>query len=276
MIHRIFWNLLLFFLSANVLCAASLPSVLRENFKIVLSSNQAGPILLYVQEGDYVVLGNELFGIETKELELSEQLAEVQWKQAKIKLERIQNPYTEEELKKAELLFEQTQRLYETGAISEDAYEMASYEHKLAIRPSRTEDILIAGFEVETALLQWQLAKEALRHATVLAPTTGRIHKVLVEPNEWVQPGKNILELINVHPLKIDINVPLGKVHRISTDKPLTVSVSTGRKEIKTEGIVKFISDSADAVSQTVLVRIEIDNMAKIFKPGMYVQVFLP
>ena len=273
--HNYFGLWLFIFLSPGLLQAEELHSVLRENFKMVLSANQEGPILLYVEEGAHVSIGDKLFGMEPEELELKVQLAKVQWEQTKAHEKKIKNPHHETELKHAELKFKQEESLYHSGGISQDAFEIAKLAYELATLESREEDVEVAESNVEIKRIQLDLAENGLRKATFITPVDGRIHQLLVRPNEWVRPGQEVLELINVNPVFLLVNVPLKSITKVTPSKPLEVLISTGVEEVKTQGIVKHISDEVDAVSQTIPVRLEIMNETKLFKPGMRAQVVL-
>lgn len=272
--HYFMW--LFVFLSPGLLQAETLHSVLRENFKMVLSANQEGPIILYIEEGAYISKGDKLFGMEPQELELKVKLAKVQWEQTQAHEKKIKNPYHETMLRYARMQFKQQESLYHSGGISQEAFEIARLEHELATLESREEDIEVAVANVKIKHLQLELAENALREATFVTPIDGRIHKLMVRPNEWVRPGQEVLELININPVFLLVNVPLKSVTKISSEKPLEVLISTGVQEAKAQGIVKHISDEVDAVSQTIPVRLEINNETKLFKPGMRAQVVLP
>lgn len=275
-LHKYSGFLVFIFLGTGFLHAESLPSVLRENFKMVLSASHQGPILLYVKDGEYVSAGDKLFGMEPKELELQVKLAKVQWQQVQASEKKIKNPHTAKEMKRAKLQFEQQKALYHSGGISQDAFAIGKLEYELATQKSRDEDVAIAKANVEIKELQLQLAETTLQKATFYTPVDGRIHKLLVQPNEWVKPGQEVLELISITPVHLLVNVPLASVAKLAPNNPLEVSISTGIEEIKTQGIVKHISDEVDAVSQTVPVRLEIENEKKLFKPGMRAQIILP
>jgi len=264
-------------LTVNFLYAETLPTVLRENFKVTLSASQQGPIILYVDFGDQVAKGDKLFGWESNELALKVKLASLQWEQAKASESKAKNKRTADEIKKSKLQFEQQEALYSSGGISPDAYEIAKVEYKLAIQDSRAEDIIIAESNVNVKQHQLRLAEIELEKATSIAHADARVHQVLVQPNEFVRAGQEVLILLNINPLHVLINIPLDRISKVKLNSSMDLQVLTGgNNTIKIKGVIKHISDEVDAVSQTVSVRLEIDNKEKLFKPGMRAQVVLP
>ncbi len=256
--------------------AETVSSVLRENFKMVYSATQTGPILLYVKEGDYVEKGDRLFGVDPTASKLKVKLARVQWEQAQSRLAKSRNPHTQETLQREQLKFRQQEALYKSGGISKDAYQIAKLEYQLAIQNSHPEDLVSAEKEALVKELQLKLAQEALKKETIKAAGKGRVNQLLVQANEWVQPGKEVLELISIHPLYVVVNVSLKTASELKPDTNLELKVETGMENVRTQGVVKQIYDEVDAVSQTVRIRLEIDNETRILKPGMRAQVILP
>jgi RND family efflux transporter MFP subunit len=120
------------------------------------------------------------------------------------------------------------------------------------------------------------MAQEALSKATFRAPLSGKINKVYVQHNEWVKPGQKILQLIGSHPLYAMVNVGLSKTKNITYGEKVDITVNRGESKVDTKGIIKFISEDVDAASQTVRIRIEINNADRQFKPGMRAEVILP
>jgi len=252
------------------------PTILRENFKMDLSSTMEGLIFIYVEEGQRVKKGFRLFGNETRELDLKYKLATLQWKQAKFILDKIITPLTKDQLEYEELAFNQKSALYNAGGLSDDAFQAAKLEHQLKTKKGRAEDITIAELDVSTKKIQLQMAQVALSKATFQAPLSGTINKVYVQHNEWVKPGQKILQLIGSHPLYAMVNAGLNKIHNITYGGKVTVTVNRGDSKVDTKGVIKFISEDVDAASQTVRIRIEINNADGQFKPGMRAEVILP
>jgi multidrug efflux pump subunit AcrA (membrane-fusion protein) len=274
---NVLFNICFIFLITSItaphLYAKVFPTILRENFKIELSSTHEGPIVLYVKEGKKIRRKEKLFGNQTKDLELKIRLAELQWKQAKATLDKVIKPLTDQELKLENLSFQQKRDLYKAGGLSKDAFQLVELDYQLKVRKSRPEDIAIAELGVNTRLVQLQLAKEALSKATFRAPLSGRVNRIFVQHNEWVKPGQKVLEILNINPLFAIVNTPLAMLTNIRIGKKIDINVKTGNQRLSTVGTVKTISDEVDAVSQTVRIRIEIKNEKNLYKPGMQAEI---
>lgn len=261
---------LLFFVNSS---AEKFPTILREHFKMDLPSTSEGLIFIYIKEGDRVKKGSRLFGNQTKELQLKVTLAQLQWKQAKANLDKALQPLSQNALAYETETFKQKKALHEAGGLSEDAFRIIQMEYNLKTGKSRKEDITIAELNVETKKVQMQLAREQLRKATFKAPLSGSVNKIYVQHNEWVKPGQKVVQLIGVTPLHAIINADESVASRLEVKKAIPVTVNSGNGKVETKGVITFISEEVDAASQTIRIRVEIENNNRAFKPGMRADV---
>lgn len=275
-LFKAFFVHLIFFSVAFSAEAKTIHSFLRENFKMTFSADKAESVLLYVREGQWVKEGDKLFGRDQEELELKRLLAELQYRQAKVKLEKLLKPQRETEIQQAKLKLEQSRTQFQAGGISKDAFELASLEYDLATIKSRPEDIRIARMDIQVKKVQLDLAEQSLKKASFFSPVSGKVNKLLIHRNEWVKAGQEIVELININPLYVFIHLPIEYLDKVKKRQKLTIKISRNKKLTTTRGRVRHIYDEVDPVSQTIRIRIEINNKKHRFKPGMRAQVVLP
>lgn len=130
--------------------------------------------------------------------------------------------------------------------------------------------------QLDQVRLQLENAKNNLRSAqisvsdlSIKAPFSGIINSRNIEPGLYVNPGKELFEIVDVSSLKLKVNVDEKNIGSIKLGQ--TVKVTSQVLSDKTfEGKITFIAPKADA-SLNFPVELEIkNNNAKDLKAGMY------
>lgn len=130
--------------------------------------------------------------------------------------------------------------------------------------------------QLDQMRLQLENAKNNLRSAqisasdlNIKAPFAGIINKRNIEPGLYVNPGKELFEIVDVSSLKLKVNVDEKNIGSIKLGQ--SVKVTSQVLSDKTfEGKITFIAPKADA-SLNFPVELEIkNNNAKDLKAGMY------
>ena len=160
-------------------------------------------------------------------------------------------------------------------------------------------DVTIAELSLELSRFQQAQDKLKLKEVTeqiermrLLSPIVGEVHEVVVEPGEAVDALEDVVKLINTAKLRIDVPVPvdlgrklLGEWERARAKKQpfgrtacirFPIAQRAGEKAAKIcTGEIIFISKEADAASDTLLVRVEVDRPAG-HPAGEHVRVTFP
>jgi len=151
----------------------------KENREVNLSFRVGGPLAkLTVKEGDYVMKGQVIAEIDSRDYEIQLQAAEAQFKQTKGEYERHKELFNRKKL------------------------------------PANTYDRIEAGFLMAQSSLKAK--RNALKDTKLTAPFTGFVHKKMVENFETVAPGMPIVSLIDMRKLEVIINVPESQLHLIN------------------------------------------------------------
>lgn len=130
--------------------------------------------------------------------------------------------------------------------------------------------------QLDQVRLQLENAKNNLRSAqlnagdvNVKASFSGVVNKRMVEPGAFVNPGQQLFEIVNIHTLKLKINVDEKTVGQIKLGQQVLVE-SPALPNQQWEGVVSFIAPKADA-SLNFPVELEIkNNGSNALKAGMY------
>lgn len=115
-------------------------------------------------------------------------------------------------------------------------------------------------------------AQAAYRQGLVLAPVSGIINKLHVDPGEVVSQGDPVADLVNVNTIRVNVNVPELDVRFLSKGRkiPIAVDAYPGEQWL---GIVDFVAFKADPITKTFQVRVVVANQGLRIRPGMLARV---
>lgn len=116
-------------------------------------------------------------------------------------------------------------------------------------------------------------AQTMLGYTTITAPFGGVIAAKIVQAGDLATPGTPLLVLENTGRLKVVASVPEALTARIKIGDTLPVLNSGSAPD--GEGVVAEIAPTADPMSRTTTVKLDITN-ASGMRPGQYVKVVLP
>ncbi len=131
-----------------------------------------------------------------------------------------------------------------------------------------------AASTLKSARANYDLYKERLSKTRLLAPFRGFLGTRRVSPGDYVQPGRDIVNLEDIETLKIDFKVPETYLRRLSVGQRVEVRVDAFKAEVF-EGRVYALDPRVDEVSRTVRVRARIPNPNLDLRPGLFANLTL-
>lgn len=158
------------------------------------------------------------------------------------------------ELAAAERDYEAAERLRDRGVTSD-----AEARNRFAALESARADLRAAEIE--------------LQNTNLTAPITGVVSEVPVEIGSFVQPGGEVLEIVNNDPLKVEIQVRQSEITAVSLDQTAEVEFQGDRVA---EGRVSFIAPVADSETRTFRVELKVENPDGQTPAGLAAKVRLP
>jgi len=167
-------------------------------------------------------------------------------------------------LNQAQATLAQAEKQYERigRLVREKVANQAELDNAIAQR-----DVARASFEV---------AQVALADATLRSPISGVIDRIHVDPGEHVNQGQVVAKIVQTDRLKILVNVPEKDVCFCKEGQLATVFCSD---RLTTEqmivGKIGYIALTAEPISRTFPMRVEISNRDGKLRPGMIVRVGL-
>lgn len=147
--------------------------------------------------------------------------------------------------------------------------ELARYENAYATGGVTKQQLDQVKLKLENAKNNLQSARIEATDVYIKASFAGIVNKRFIEPGSYVNPGKELFEIVDVSTLKLSVNVDEKNIGEIKTGQQVIVESSVHPDEQWT-GIVTFIAPKADA-NLNFPVELEIKNNANHdLKAGMY------
>ena len=173
-----------------------------------------------VEIGEQVSAGQTLMTLYSPALQPAAQAAQ-------FRLEQLQADKTQ-----ADRELERLKTLYERGVIPMQELEQQA---------TRSESLVSA---VNNARATAEQAESLLRESQLIAPFSGSVEQILVEPGEFAQPGQAVLRIASADQLEAEIRVPAHLTESLMPGQELTAWRSLGS------------TDDTDAVMPVIILEI--------------------
>ena len=177
-----------------------------------------------------------------------------------------------------EIEYASAKQLIDKGLSSKSKLSLASFN--LANAKADKEDIKIK-FESTLANLEAQISnvKSVLKNikldidkTSIKAPFDGIISEKMVEETEFISVGTPLFTIIDLDPIKIEGYLSEFDVNKVSVGTKAIIEDSNG---IKKNGIISFISPSAETSTRTFEITIEANNKDLLYKSGITTKIII-
>lgn len=154
--------------------------------------------------------------------------------------------------------------------------EMTLFDASIADSAVRAERATAARAKSGLARAEIALreARLDLANATLTAPFAGRVADVRVTPGAWVATGEEILTLVDVRPIRVEVQVVESELGWIAPGAGAAVRLSAFPDETF-RGRIVSINPVVDPQARTARVTVEIPNPDDRILPGMFARVVL-
>jgi RND family efflux transporter MFP subunit len=212
-------------------------------------------------EGSHVSKGDMLFEIEHRSYQATRDKAYAQLQSC------------EAELKRAQLDLNRVEQAIKANAVS---------KQDVSTRRAQRDQAQAAVMAAKAALAQAELD---LSYTHIYSPIDRRISRKYVDVGNLVGAGEQTLlaTVVKLQPIYVHFHVSEGflidKFGVNSLDGQSTCRFFAGLKnevDFPHEGIVKYMDNTVDAGTGTILLRGELANTDETFLPGMFVRVKVP
>ena len=156
--------------------------------------------------------------------------------------------------------------LFQSNAVPQRVLEASQTEARQAsiVVAERRQMLRLSGLSDQGLS---KLTSEAAINATlsVVAPRSATVVDIMVSPGQRVEQTASLIKLAQLSPLWVEIAVPASNVRAVRPGAKVEV------EGYATPGQVKLVSETADAATQTILVRAEVPNNGEL-RPGQTAQ----
>jgi RND family efflux transporter MFP subunit len=128
--------------------------------------------------------------------------------------------------------------------------------------------MLEARSQYEQAQAAAKMTYQNVRHAKLYAPMDGYISGKMMEAGDLAQPGRPVVELVNINTVKAVIAIPDSEINNITKGDTATVVIpSLGNSDIS--GVIDEVSIQSNQGSPVYTAYVKLNNAEKKIKPGM-------
>jgi len=149
--------------------------------------------------------------------------------------------------KNSEKNFNKMKYLYDQGAISESQFDGAKTDYEVSQ----------ANFNSARDLVD------------ITSPISGMVTSLDVHPGDYLSPGQTVATVASTGKLRMKFGVNTSDVIYFDKGDLVTVYVESGNR-IQSKGKVLAVARSADPVTRTFEILVEVDNQGGKLKPGMF------
>lgn len=184
-------------------------------------------------------------------------------------------------------LFKTESELWEKQITSRESFLRAQHEFgdtKLALDSAKHELLSLGLSEQDVQAMHAEgdahlqddahMEGDSLLDLALLSftsPIDGQVVLVGASQGEAVGPGQELLDVADLSQVWVNTQVPVGDLAKMKVGNGVTVHWEAG--DLSARGTIAYLAPEIDATSQTGLARIELNNEAGHWRPGLYVDV---
>jgi len=127
---------------------------------------------------------------------------------------------------------------------------------------------------LEVAEVRLRRAQLDLQRTRLSAPFAGRVADLKVVPGQWVRPGDELMTVVNLDPIKVEVQVLESEVGYLAPGRQAKVSFAAFPAE-SFAGRVETINPVVQSETRTARVTVLVPNPQGKILPGMYARVSL-
>lgn len=212
---------------------------------------------LLVKEGDTVHEGQLLATLDDEVLEAAKEIA----KAGKESMGRIKSATAAVELKKER--YEKLKELQAEGHAHPEEILRAEAEVKIA-----EAELLSAKEEQNIKTLEYSRIEAQIERRKIISPVDGFVTKIHKEISEFVAATDPIvLTVVQCDRLKVMFPIPAVEASHFSAGKKVKIRFTEDVESA--EGLVEVVSQVTDPESDTVRVKVVLDNLEGKYRSGM-------
>ena len=162
-------------------------------------------------------------------------------------------------------------RLINQGIIPRAEFDTADSEYKVAV--GRYQDAVEEIRNRQGVLAQRRselnLARQQLADTVLISPLTGVVQQKLASVGEYLAAGAPIVEIVQIDPLRLRVEVPEREAHNVKNGQSVRVTVEGDPDAYL--GFVKRLSPTISQQNRVLAVEADVRNSGRL-RPGAFVR----
>lgn len=227
---------------------------------ITMSVPEAGIIAkIFFGVGDAISKNQPILELENRREQLEEQRRKLIWKSKAELLSASQKVAT------LEKIVTSSKKLYEsTQSVSKEDLDLQQLEYDKAV--SELNQLKSAEDREE---LEYKIAAENYQRRIIKSPIDGVIVKLINDVGEYVEPGQQLLQVVDPNKCYMVCQLEEGAGRSLSKGQKVEIEVKAGTEWIKKTGTIVFVSPVVDQASGLLEVKLDFDNSDGGIRPGV-------
>ncbi|NLM43006.1 MAG: efflux RND transporter periplasmic adaptor subunit [Clostridiales bacterium] len=271
--------------------------------EIMVMPKQPGKVVkVNFEIGQRVNKGQILFEMDKVDAQLQLNQAAAAVEMAEINLKRLSGSTYEQQMLQlksavdsakinyddAKTNFETIKTLYEAGAetkfnldrvqsqleLAKQQYETAKANLDLTEQKSYKENIEAAQAQLSQAKASYEIAKSVVDNMSVKAPISGVVSAINVKEGEFASVSSPSFIIIDDSNYIIEVNVNEDVIGKVQLGDKVKIYIRAISEE-PLWGTITAAAPSADAMTQTYLIKIALENPPDTVKGGMFAEVYI-
>jgi RND family efflux transporter MFP subunit len=150
---------------------------------------------------------------------------------------------------------------------AESLHTVALNRHEAALEEARTRSAALAQRRTEL-----DLARQQLSDSTVRAPFSGTVQARLVSPGEFLASGAPVLQLVQIDPLRLRLEVPEREASAIRSGQLVQLTVEGDTNTY--QGTLVRISPALDERTRVLIVEADVPGHGAL-RPGLFARAHI-
>lgn len=252
-----------------------------------------------VHEGEFIKKGAVICELDDKKIKQELEEGEIEIAKLYFENKKLKKGTLPKEIKKLEISFlinknkynelvedfDALKKIFETDGISKKELEKKKNEVevsklnldkseldvKIAKETPQQIDVDISLQNIAMKEFNIKQTKEKLNHIIIKSELSAFVKEIKVNEGDYISEGNKILTMVDISKVYAESNISINKISNFKIGGIVSVFLPMLNKKI--EGTVSAIFPEIDSATNTVKVRILIDNKNYKIKPGMLVSV---
>ncbi|WP_146514148.1 efflux RND transporter periplasmic adaptor subunit [Rubripirellula amarantea] len=218
-----------------------------------------------VVEGKRVVRGDAMVQLNSDQVQTELEAAEAAFEAARLQADNdVDARYARRTLEVRERELQQSTDANRgfAGAISDTEIaklQLVVDQSRLAIEQAE-HDLRVAAAQAKEKAAAARIAEARLELHNIAAPVTGTVVEVAVQPGEWIEPGKPLVRLISLDPIRAECFIDGRKYGKELVGREVEFLINGVDKPQTLKGRVTFVSPEVHPVTGQARLWAELQN----------------